>query len=276
VFCLHGSNPTMINCTITGNAASDGGGVDCLRSNPTLTNCTISGNDATHWDGGGIGCSGSSPTLTNCKITDNTADDDGGGVDCYESSPTLTNCTITGNTASHGGGVACREDSNPTLTNCILWDDSPQEIYVYSGSPIVTYCDVQGGWEGEGNIDADPLFIDPPNDDFHLQPGSPCIDAADNTAVPEGITTDLDGNPRFVNDPCTEDTGFGGPPVVDMGVYEFQPPCPSDFDCDGDVDTADLLHLLGAWGTPDGDIDGDGDTDTADLLALLANWGPCP
>jgi len=52
--------------------------------------------------------------------------------------------------------------------------------------------------------------------------------------------------------------------------------CPADFDGDGDVDTADLLFLLGAWGTPDGDVDGDGDTDTSDLLALLAAWGECP
>jgi len=52
--------------------------------------------------------------------------------------------------------------------------------------------------------------------------------------------------------------------------------CPADFDADGDVDTADLLHLLGAWGTAGGDVDFDGDTDTADLLALLAAWGECP
>jgi hypothetical protein len=52
--------------------------------------------------------------------------------------------------------------------------------------------------------------------------------------------------------------------------------CPADFDGDGDVDTADLLFLLGAWGTPDGDVDFDGDTDTSDLLALLAAWGDCP
>jgi len=52
--------------------------------------------------------------------------------------------------------------------------------------------------------------------------------------------------------------------------------CPADFDGDGNVDTADLLFLLGAWGTPDGDVDGDADTDTADLLALLAAWGECP
>lgn len=52
--------------------------------------------------------------------------------------------------------------------------------------------------------------------------------------------------------------------------------CPGDFDHDGDVDTSDLLHLLGCWGSACGDIDGDGDTDTADLLALLGAWGDCP
>jgi len=71
--------------------------------------------------------------------------------------------------------------------------------------------------------------------DYHLTGGSPCIDAADNDAVPpdtldldgDGDTTepipfDLDGNPRFVDDPATPDTGNGEPPIVDMGAYEFQ------------------------------------------------------
>lgn len=51
--------------------------------------------------------------------------------------------------------------------------------------------------------------------------------------------------------------------------------CPADFDGDGDVDTADLLHLLGCWGMGCGDVDGDCDTDTADLLAVLGAWGDC-
>ena len=64
---------------------------------------------------------------------------------------------------------------------------------------------------------------------------------------------------------------------VSGSAYVFERAnCPADFDGDGDVDTADLLFLLGAWGTPDGDVDGDGDTDTADLLALLGAWGECP
>ena len=71
--------------------------------------------------------------------------------------------------------------------------------------------------------------------------------------------------------------------IVEAGLDAFfvtrvecEESCPADFDGDGDVDTADLLFLLGAWGTPDGDVDGDGDTDTSDLLALLAAWGDCP
>jgi hypothetical protein len=66
---------------------------------------------------------------------------------------------------------------------------------------------------------------------------------------------------------------------AEIVFYPFAPPpdpCPWDFDDDGDIDTADLLHLLGAWGTPGGDVDEDGDTDTADLLDLLAHWGDCP
>jgi parallel beta-helix repeat protein len=56
--------------------------------------------------------------------------------------------------------------------------------------------------------------------DYHLLPNSPCIDAGDNTAVPAGVTTDLDGNPRFVDQPEIPDTGSGTAPIVDMGAFE--------------------------------------------------------
>ena len=122
--------------------------------------------------------------------------------------------------------------------------------------------------------------MDPDSKDFHLAAGSPAIDAADNTAVPKGIDTDLDGNPRFVDDPDTEDTGFGDPPIVDMGAYEFQPAlCPADLDDSGDVGVKDLLILLGTWGPCPkkgdcpADFDGDGNVGVKDLLILLGNWG---
>ena len=56
-------------------------------------------------------------------------------------------------------------------------------------------------------------------------------------------------------------------------------PCIGDVDGNGEVNTADLLALLGSWGPCEdcpADFDGDGDVDAADLLALLGAWGPCP
>ena len=334
VGCYHG-NPTLINCEISGNLASDGGGVCCSSSSPTIANCVISENTAAdhgggiRWgsnsrpkltncrisgnlsrdDGGGLYCSGNgNPTLNNCTIVGNSARFRGGGVFCLGNSPTLTNCTISGNLSDYGwgGGVYCLLSGNPMLANCILWGDTPQEIYVDDeGNPVVAYCDVQSGWPGTGNIDADPLFVDPdgPDDDpntwedndYRLSAGSPCIDAADNTAVPldlldldddgdveERIPFDLDGNPRFVQDPFTEDTGVPDPPeyrfIVDMGAYEYQF-CFGDLDDDDDVDIADLAQLLASYGETtdmtyyDGDLDGDGDVDLADLAELLGAYG---
>jgi len=39
------------------------------------------------------------------------------------------------------------------------------------------------------------------------QPSSPCIDAGTNGAVPAGLTTDLAGRLRLVDDLLTTDTG---------------------------------------------------------------------
>jgi PKD repeat protein len=81
-----------------------------------------------------------------------------------------------------------------------------------------------------GVLDADPQFVDPigadgrkgnEDDDLHLGFGSPAIDSGDNTAVAASVTTDIDGDQRFQDDPATADTGKGTAPIVDMGAYEF-------------------------------------------------------
>ncbi len=96
--------------------------------------------------------------------------------------------------------------------------------------------------------------------------------------MPEGITTDLDGRPRFVDDPETPDTGSGEAPIVDMGPYEFQA-CPADLDRSGAVDIGDVIAVLAAWGPCNGcveDLDGSGDVGIGDLIAVLVAWGACP
>ena len=218
---------------------ADGAGMyNHTNSSPMVTNCIFMENSVLGGiggeDGGGmVNANNSNPRLTNCTFIANTAGLDGGAMLNANSNPILVNCTFSGNSANNdGGGIYNEFESMPTVTNCIFWENIPNEIVDNSGSStLVNYSDVQGGWSGSGgigNIDADPLFANAAAVDFHLLPGSPCIDAGDNTAVPLSITTDLDGNPRFLDDPATPDTGNGTPPIVDMGAYEFGEDCPDD------------------------------------------------
>jgi hypothetical protein len=239
-----GSNPTVTNCNFIDNTAGYGGGMDNTGSSPTVTNCNFIGN--TGYTGGGMlnefysdsivtnctfmsnGSNGrgagmmnfyhSSPTVTNCKFSKNSTIYTGGGMSNEGNCNSIvTNCTFSENTAigyqdtpGNGGGMHNEEASNPTVTNCILWGDTPNEIAdTLSAAPIVTYSDVQGGYSGTGNINLDPMFTDALNGDYRLLSGSPCIDVGNNAAVPSGVTTDLDGHPRIVNN------------TVDMGAYEI-------------------------------------------------------
>jgi hypothetical protein len=227
-------NPTVLNCTVSWNSGFTGGGMFNAYSSPALTNCTFSGNSASYGGGGGMfNYWGSSPMLTNCTFSRNWTSDDGGGMsNSRDSNPTLVNCTFNGNSAEYYGSSGMyNSDSYPTLTNCILWGDTSGEIYTEGPgvSPVITYSNVQGGWPGEGNIDADPCFADAPNGDYNLLPTSPCIDAGDPNYVPEPNETDLDGKPRIL------DGNNDGIAVVDMGAYEYRPLIPAEVDLDPDT-----------------------------------------
>lgn len=218
---------TITNCTLTDNLAVFGGGAifgdDGIGSNVTISNCVISGNKS-KWDGGGI-CrwGGSNWSVRDCTITGNVASN-GGGIYGYGIS--VEGCTVIGN--HHRGLIGCGP-----VRNCIIRNNKRGQIYHGWDISYNSIQDWTGG--GEGNIDADPCFVeagywdangtpDDANDDFwvdgdyHLTEGSPCIDAGDPnyTAGPNDV--DLDGNARVV------DGDRDGNSVVDIGAYEFIPP----------------------------------------------------
>ena len=185
-----------------------------------------------HWgEGGGMYNVNCSPLVASCVFVGNVARLDGGGMYNKDCSPNVINCTFSGNDAvlGLGGGIYNWCGAAPTVTNCILWANtaaaycgSPysKEICGSPGNPAVTYCDVQDGYPGTGNINADPLFFDPTNGDFRLTAKSPGLDAGNNTAVPVGITEDFEGESRMIDDPTVADTGNGTAPIVDMGADE--------------------------------------------------------
>ncbi|MCH7703107.1 MAG: VCBS repeat-containing protein [Planctomycetes bacterium] len=277
-------SPTISNCVVVGNFADAGGGMYTLDGSPVLFNCLFSGNSG--GVGGGLRASGGFPTLVNCTFGDNHALSIGGGIYVFSGAVGVTNCILWGNTG----------EVDPTI--------EASQILLLASTAVVSYTDIEGldTFAGNGNIGSDPLFVDP-GADFHLSPGSPCIDAANNDMVPrdssdldgdgdtsEPASLDLDGNPRFVDDPATEDTGIPGtpgPPVVDMGVHEFQVQkklCEGDANGDGIVDPLDSGFVLARFGCPVGtgdplcdtaDQNGDGLVDPLDVGYVLARFGEC-
>jgi hypothetical protein len=145
-------------------------------------------------DGGGIYTSGTAMDIINSTLAGNYSYRYGGGIRVQAGTVNIKNSIIYGNTAGTSG---------------------PQ----ISGSPTVTYSDIEGGYSGTGNINSDPLFVsftagdkaaynDPKTSgDFHIQSGSPCKNTGNNADAPAG--TDIDGDTRILDG------------TVDMGSDEY-------------------------------------------------------
>jgi hypothetical protein len=96
-----------------------------------------------------------------------------------------------------GGGIYCFDASSPIVLNSIVWGNvAKNEIYLSENSSInITYSDIEGGWDGNGNIDADPLYVNSIDSvpDYHLTASSPGIDTGTSEGAP---TDDIDDDPR--------------------------------------------------------------------------------
>jgi hypothetical protein len=253
---LHISNSTIANNSAGG---YNGGGI-AVAGDPTtgafanafIANCRIFGNTAAQ-KGGALRFNNidaaNTVQVVNTLIYGNTSNDNGAAVDAWQASPTLTNCTITENTElsnnaiiyAHTFGTPGPPRADITLNNSIVFNNPTAGPLTVTGdansSVTITYSDVDDATNypagSNGNINADPLFINAAIANFRLQTTSPAIDAGDNTAVPpdtldldgdgntaEATPIDLGGAARFVDVPKIADTGNGTAPIVDMGAYE--------------------------------------------------------
>jgi hypothetical protein len=216
---------TVENLTLRNGYLGVGGGVCATVYNSGTLELTLLKNvirDNLAYGGGGIFASSSSEAQVvlraiNNLIVNNSAND-GAGIyamaqDSASLSAMLINNTITDNSADFGGGIVAYSDTdghvNIDVWNTILWGNtassSGDDIYMIGANTTVRtyFSDIgvamnDGGDPGtyteDSNINTDPIFVNPIIGNYHLNPDSPCRDAATPTqAVPED---DFEGQAR--------------------------------------------------------------------------------
>jgi len=205
---VHG-DAELIGCRFLGNSSA---AVDAWGDTLRARRCVFSrgtGRGAAIWS------VATYMELSHCIFTGNHSAS-GGTVDSHGRLTRISQCTFAGN---RGEPSTINAGYNVEMTQCIVRDGPdwcatwPPDV---APPVMVTYSNVEGGYAGEGNFDADPCFVDPgywdandtpddPNDDvwvggdYHLksQAGhwdgeseswvfddvtSPCIDAGDPNA----------------------------------------------------------------------------------------------
>ncbi len=249
--------------------------------------CIFSGNssDSHSSTAGAIKSSNSITYLSNCIFVGNWSKErhgpsfrNAGAVMAEGLITQVSNCTFVSNRGQPG---AINLEAGTSLTNCIVWDcpSAFEGLFIGSGGTI-TFSDVEGGYEGLGNIDIDPCFVDPgywdandiPDDetddvwvagDYHLksqaghwdsqnqdwvldETSSHCIDAGDPNSP---IDAEPFPNGAYVNLGAYGGTAQASRTSFDSFVCETQ--IAGDINGDCQVDDIDMDILLSHWLMPD-------------------------
>ena len=262
------ANGIVSNCVIQRNLLKTTGasGAGVYMTGGKLQNSMVVGNGITGGtgaNGGGIGMSGG--RVENSLIASNWSTGGSGGGGVLMTGGTVVNCTIVANRdrgsglynttasgmGSSGAGVQWGFINSSggwtvgggTITNCIIYNNmrfgSQAQINVGGSAgfsnAFFSCCSPDLVSGTNGNITAEPQFVDWKNGDFNLLPYSPCVDTGTNVAA--GV--DVNGTPR------PQDGRGSGAAKVDMGAYE-RIAANSAFNCYFQAQTNEAFNSLAA------------------------------
>ena len=177
---------------------------------------------------------------------------------------------------SEGGG-------QPVLNNIIWQNEIYMSEYVWPEEYDIRFNNIQGGWEGEGNIDTDPLFADPANSDYHLKSQAGRWDPTSKSWVQDGATSPC----IDAGDPSSDWDAELWPhgKRINMGAYGSTLQASmslstagnaADSNNDDVVDVKDLVLLTDRWLADEvllpEDINRDGLVNFPDFAELAQSW----
>ena len=222
------STPLIVDTLFSKNHAWNGGALYNMRSSPTIAYCRFLANGSFH--GGAMVNEGLSavPRILNTLFAGNTAyssagtGNGGAMVNINGAVPTITASTFADNaTDLEGSAIYNVASSGAVINNSVFWGNqtshNPDGLTIFSdesSGASISYSDVEHGYPGEGNIDADPLFADPTNGDYKPLATSPVVDKGDKRARFLG-KRDLAGTRRVT------DGDKDGVAEIDMGAFEL-------------------------------------------------------
>jgi hypothetical protein len=219
------------NVNRPGGVSTGGGGIRLGDGAPRILNNIIMNNAGMY--GGGIVSNFASPIIRNNVIANNVVSAAISGLQTYGGGGLWFNGSVAGNriennvifgnsatgsggsgAGGRGGGMIAVFGATINTRNNIVWGNTQTtdgQVGTASGTALVSYSDVEGGFTGVGNINMPPLFADT---SFYLQASSPCIDNGD-TSLAFNDPADP-GNPGFAKWPARgglrNDIGaYGGP-----------------------------------------------------------------
>ncbi|BBO68828.1 hypothetical protein DSCA_27580 [Desulfosarcina alkanivorans] len=225
------ASATLDGLTITNGSANRAGAMWISGGSPIFQNCMITHNQSTESDTSSVGYNGggaayvlfATPTFNNCVFAHNTALAFGGAVNAYNGSARFINCTFTRNIAYSGGAFYIQgyTGTKHALYNCIFWGNTGgsrpdvEVKYASTDGPEGSNNCCAGYYLGDAQVYTDPLLIDPDNGNYHIGPGSSCIDQG--TSSTTLLAVDVDGDARQL------DGDANGSAVVDIGADEYDP-----------------------------------------------------
>ncbi len=257
-----------VDCRFEGNDAGFGAGGVLLADTGSFERCWFSDNGALV--GGAVAMGeGLALDLHRCVFLANEAIDAGGllYVDASGSGQPLVefrSCTLISNSSPSGSAVYIEEPTpgNPlgweplvSFLDSIIWNSGDGLFEENAGTVEASYSLIEGGHDGDGNLDEDPLFVDAENGDFRLTKDSPCVDAGDPKSPldPDGTTADMGAFPFiqfgfFRGDANGNGETFALLDALAILDWQFgtgeEPPCMDAADADDNGSVSAILEAL--------------------------------